>query len=258
MSIIKAKNRVLTLIIIMVLILGTMTVTFAEEIKPTLNFTGSGVTFNKEANLLRFNLKWSHPKNDDSIDIIYYIDNGKEKPLGTYANQNDQIIAHIYLEDEDVNGSILNLYAVDNAGNKSDKVSSEFQISSSPGITIEDGVVPLSAGEGTWSLVNLFLAALSVAMVAVSLMLFIENRAIKGFKSMGRVKSIFVMILTLIMASSDIGIFLATQNLKHQMVMVDDMTVAMLIITVLCIITTMILAARAFRFQTEKDLLENN
>jgi len=253
----KIKNRVLTLMMIMILVFGTMTIVLADGATPTVNFTSSGVTFNKEANLLRFNLKWSHP-NGQGIKVMYFIDNGEEKTLGEYENQDDQVIAHIYLNGKDVKGSVLNLYAVDKSGNKSENVSSEFQIASSSGITIEDGVVPLSVGEGTWAIVNLFLAALSVAMVAVSLMLYIENRMLLGFKHSGRVRSVAIAIITLVMAIGNAGIFLTTQNLKHQMVMVDDVTIAMLIVTVFSIVTTMILAVRAFKVQSEKDMDENN
>lgn len=253
-SMIKHK-RILVVMLIIVLAFGAMSTVLAEKSKPEINFTSSGVTFNKEAKLLRFNLKWSHPEKK-AINVMYSIDNNEAKKLGTYKNQDDQIIAHIYLEAEELSGGILSIYAEDGSGNKSAVISSEFQITSTHGIRIDDEPVPLSAGEGTWSLINLFLAALSVAMVAVSIMLFIENRSIENFRHSGKVRSLLLLFLTLALAGGNITVLITTQNLKHQMVMFDDMTIAMLVVTVLSIVTTMILTARAYHVQSERKKSE--
>lgn len=257
MNTMKNSNRILALMLMIVLVLGTMSAVFAGESNPTINFTSSGVNYNKENKLLRFNLKWSHPQSQ-AIDVMYSIDGSKAQKLGSYDDQDDQVIAHIYLDDNESTGSILEIYAVDNDGNESDKISSEFQIASSPGITIVDDQVPLSVPEGTWSLINLFLAALSVAMVAVSAMLYIENRVIENFRNIGKIKSVFITLMTIAFTVANIIILLATQNLKHQMVMFDNMTVAMLIIAIMSIGTTILLAVRAFSVQYEKDMIKNN
>lgn len=256
MMISSTKRKIFVLVLAVIMVLGTMSTVFAEQSNPTINFTSSGVTFNKEAKLVRFNLVWNDPQGD-AIDVMYSIDGSDAIKLGTYENQDDQIIAHIYLEEDEINSSLLEVYAVDEDGNVSDAISSEFQIASSSGITITDGEVPLSVEEGTWSLINLFLAALSVAMVAVSIMLYVENKSIDSFRKAGKVKSIFIALFTIAFAGGNIGILLGTQDLKHQVVMIDNMTVAMLIITVLSIVTTMILAARAFGVQSETKIIEN-
>ena len=251
MNKVNTKNRVLTLMITIILVVGAMSSVFADGANPSINFSSSGVTYNEETNLLRFNLKWTHPDND-SITVKYNIDGGKTKKLGEYQNQSDQVIAHIYLEGEDVGGSHLTLYAVDSKGNRSEEISSEFQVGAAQGVTIKDEAVPLSSGEGTWALINLFLAALSVAMVAVSVMLFVENKKSNDFKSMGKIKSAVIVTLTIIGSGANILILLLTQNLKHQMVMYDNMTITMLVITILCIFTTMVLANRAYTAQESK------
>lgn len=251
------KRKIFVLALALIMVMSMASTVFAEATNPTISFTSSSVIYNKEAKLLRFNLVWSDPQGD-AIDVMYSLDDSKAKVLGTYDNQDDQIIAHIYLEEDEVNTSVLKIYAVDTDGNTSEPITSEFQLASSSGITISDGEVPLSVSEGTWSLVNLFLAALSVAMVAVSLMLFIENKSIESFRDGGKVKSVIVAVLTIIFSAGNIAILLTTQDLKHQVVMIDNMTVAMLIITVLSIVSTMILAARAFGAQSEKELMQDN
>ena len=251
------RKRILILILAFMLVFGTMSVVFADAAKPTLNFTSSGVTYSKESKLLRFNLNWTC-SDDNGISIIYSIDDGKTKKLGEYNDQNQQIIAHIYLEDDDASGSELSLYAVDTSGNESEIITSQFRSASSTGITIEDGSVPLSTSEGTWSLINLFLTALTVAMAAISLMLFLENRSVKKFKNAGKIKSIFIMLLTIFFSAGNVVLLLTTQNLKHQMVMFDNMTITMLLITVLSVVTTMALAVRAFGVQTDKDFIKSN
>lgn len=251
-----ANKRIFIIVLAVILAIGMMSVVFADAAKPSIDFTNSGVTYNKETKLLRFNLEWES-SDDDGIIIMYSIDNSDPKKLGEYNDPNQQIIAHIYLEGEDASGSLLSLYAVDPNGNESKKITSEFRIDSSPGVTIEDGAVPLSSSEGTWSLINLFLTALSVAMAAISLMLFFENRNIKRFKKGGRVKSILFMLLTLIFAGGDIALLLTTQNLKHEMVMFDNMTITMLLIAILSVVTTMVLAVRAFGAQSDRDAVKN-
>lgn len=251
------NKRIFIMVLAFILVFGMLSAVFADVAKPTLEFTSSGVTYNKETKLLRFNLKWAS-SDSDGISIMYTIDSSEPKKLGEYLDPNQQIIAHVYLEGEEASGSILGLYAVDSNGTESEKITSEFQISSSPGITIEDEAVPLSSGEGTWSLINLFLAALSVAMAAISLMLFFENRNIKRFKNIGKIKSVFFMLLTLAFAGGNIVLLLTTQNLQHQMVMFDNMTITMLLISILSVVTTMVLAVRAFGVQSDKDVIKNS
>ncbi len=252
----RIKKRIFVFALAIVLVLGAMSTVFADNTVPAVSFTSSGVNYNKENNLLRFNLRWSHP-NGDAITVMYSIDNSETKKLGEYDDQKDQVIAHVYLEGEEMKGSVLTIFAVDSDGNESEPISSEFQIATSSGITIEESEVPLSVSEGTWSLINLFLAALSVAMMAVTLMLFFENRKITGFRKSGKVNSVIVMLGTLLLTGANVTLLLTTQNLKHQMVMFDNMTIAMLLITVLCVSTTMILAVRAFGVQSNKEVARN-
>lgn len=246
------QRRLLIAILAMVMVLGTISTVFADGSNPSISFTSSGVSFNKETKLLRFNLVWNDPQQDE-IEVMYSLDGKDEKKLGEYTNQDDQVIAHIYLEDDEMDCSSLELYAIDEDGNESEKISSEFQLTDASGVTISDSEVPLSVKEGTWSLINLFLTALSVAMVAVSVMLYVENKSIDSFKNAGKVKSIMISLMTVILSASNVAILIFTQDLKHQVVMADNMTVLMLVLTVLSIITTMILAARAFGVQSEKE-----
>ena len=247
-------KKIIVIMLAIVLAAGMMNMVFAETAKPSVNFTSSGAIFNKESKLLRFNLMITCPASEE-IEVMYSIDNGKAKKLGDYQSKYENIIAHVYLDDAEINGSVISIYAVDTNGNKSDKISTEFQIASSPGITIADGAVPLSVKEGTWSLINLFLAALSIAMLAISLMIFVENRVISGFKKSHKINSIFIAMITLVMAAGNVIVLLTTQNLKHEMVMVDNMTIVMLIVTILSVISTMTLAVRAFGVNNEKKMI---
>lgn len=255
------KNRTILLILFTFIIFFSLCFStndvIAEKSKPVLNFTNSGVTFNKESKLLRFNLKWSHPE-ADNIKVMYSIDDNEYKELGVYKNQNDQVIAHIYLTGTDGSGTTLNLYAEDSNGKTSDIIASEFSIASSPGITIEDNKVPLSMGEGTWSIINLFFAALSIAMLAVSVMLYFEYKGIKEFHRKGKMKSLLILLITFVTAAGNVFILLSTQSLKHRMVMIDNMTVSMMIITILGIISTMMLAVRAYQLKSDKDTVNQN
>jgi len=244
------------MVLALILVTGTMSMVFADTTKPVINFSSSGAIYNKESKLLRFNFILNHPNSED-VTVMYAIDDEKAKKLGKYENKYDSVIAHVYLEGSEIDGSVIYIYAVDSDGNKSEKVSTEFQIASSPGITITDEAVPLSVKEGTWSLINLFLAALSVAMFAISVMIYLDNRSIVGFVKGGKINSIFITIITVLMAGGNVGILLVTQNLKHEMVMVDNMTISMLIITVLSVITTMTLAVRAFGVNSERNMIKS-
>jgi type IV secretory pathway component VirB8 len=75
----------------------------------------------------------------------------------------------------------------------------------------------------------------------VSFIVYMEIRKIENKYTKGKTKSTNIMLLTFVTTMANIVLFTVTQDMSHTMVMLDDMTVTMIIISSFSVFCAMFL-----------------